>query len=105
MASVGLGFAATLGAAVLVFQTGLGDPGLIFMLPIYIYPFVVAPGTDDNILMVARLSEGGALRSDGADVPFGLSGCALRESPLRWPRRCRRRGVSTTGPVRCSRSG
>ena len=57
MASVGLGFAATLGATVLVFQTGLGDPGLIFMLPIYIYLFVVALGTDYNILMIARLRE------------------------------------------------
>ena len=57
MASVGLGFAATLGATVLTFQTGLGDPGLIFVLPIYIYLFVVALGTDCNILMIARLRE------------------------------------------------
>ncbi|WP_116951261.1 MMPL family transporter [Jiangella endophytica] len=57
MASVGLGFGATLGATVLVFQTIQGDDGLIFMLPIYIYLFVVALGTDYNILMVARLRE------------------------------------------------
>lgn len=57
MASVGLGFGATLGATVLVFQTIKGDDGLIFMLPIYIYLFVVALGTDYNILMVARLRE------------------------------------------------
>jgi RND superfamily putative drug exporter len=57
MASVGLGFGATLGAAALIFQDALGRDGLIFMLPIYIYLFVVALGTDYNILMVARLRE------------------------------------------------
>ena len=57
MASVGLGFGATLGATVLVFQNVQGDEGLIFMLPIYIYLFVVALGTDYNILMIARLRE------------------------------------------------
>ena len=57
MVSVGLGFAATLGATVLVFQTIKGDSGLIFLLPIYIYLFVVALGTDYNILMIARLRE------------------------------------------------
>ena len=57
MASVGLGFGATLGAAVLVFQNFQGKEGMIFLLPIYIYLFVVALGTDYNILMIARLRE------------------------------------------------
>ena len=57
MASVGLGFGATLGASVLVFQHLGGQTGLIFLLPIYIYLFVVALGTDYNILMIARLRE------------------------------------------------
>ncbi len=57
MAAVGLGFGATLGATVIVFQHIQGEPGLIFMLPIYIYLFVTALGTDYNILMVARLRE------------------------------------------------
>ncbi|GAA3533888.1 MMPL family transporter [Aeromicrobium panaciterrae] len=57
MASVGLGFGATLGAAVLLFQHVQDKDGLIFMLPIYIYLFVVALGTDYNILMIARLRE------------------------------------------------
>ncbi|MCD5354988.1 MMPL family transporter [Kineosporia mesophila] len=57
MIAVGLGFAATLGAAVIVFQMIKGNDGLIFLLPIYIYLFVVALGTDYNILMVARLRE------------------------------------------------
>jgi RND superfamily putative drug exporter len=57
MVSVGLGFAATLGATVLVFQYAAGEAGLIFMLPVIMYLFVVALGTDYNILMVARLRE------------------------------------------------
>lgn len=57
MVSVGLGFAATLGAAVLVFQQAQGNSGLIFSLPVIMYMFVVALGTDYNILMVARLRE------------------------------------------------
>lgn len=57
MAAVGLGFAATLGATVIVFQHIGGESGLIFMLPIYIYMFVTALGTDYNILMIARLRE------------------------------------------------
>lgn len=57
MASVGLGFGATLGAAVILFQHVQDQNGLIFLLPIYIYLFVVALGTDYNILMIARLRE------------------------------------------------
>ncbi|MFR9673743.1 MMPL family transporter [Streptomyces sp. TR02-1] len=55
MLSVGLGFGGTLGATVWVFQRG--DDGLLFMLPVIVYLFVVAIGTDYNILMVARLRE------------------------------------------------
>jgi len=57
LASVGLGFAATLGASVLVFQVLQNQAGLVFLLPIYMYLFVVALGTDYNILMIARLRE------------------------------------------------
>jgi RND superfamily putative drug exporter len=57
MASVGLGFAATVGATALIFQNIAGEEGLFFLLPIYIYLFVVALGTDYNILMIARLRE------------------------------------------------
>ena len=41
----------------IVFQHIQGEAGLIFMLPIYIYLFVTALGTDYNILMIARLRE------------------------------------------------
>jgi RND superfamily putative drug exporter len=57
LVSVGLGFGATLGASVLVFQVLGGQAGLVFLLPVYMYLFVVALGTDYNILMIARLRE------------------------------------------------
>lgn len=57
MGAVGLGFGATLGASVLVFQDLRSTPGLTFILPIVMYLFVVALGTDYNILMISRLRE------------------------------------------------
>jgi putative drug exporter of the RND superfamily len=57
LASVALGFAATLGASVLVFQ-GIGDePGLMFQLPLIVYLFVASMGGDYNILMIGRIRE------------------------------------------------
>ncbi|MFD0025654.1 MMPL family transporter [Streptomyces sp. NPDC058382] len=57
MLSVGLGFTATLGSTVWLFQSIKGEQGLLFTLPVIMYLFVVAIGTDYNILMVARLRE------------------------------------------------
>ncbi|HEV7931945.1 MAG TPA: MMPL family transporter [Actinomadura sp.] len=57
VAAVLLGFAATLGSAVYTFQGAMGRPGVTFQLPIILYLFVLAIGTDYNILMVARLRE------------------------------------------------
>jgi RND superfamily putative drug exporter len=52
-----LGFAATLGATVALFQGAEGKAGLMFQMPIILYLFVLAIGTDYNILMIARLRE------------------------------------------------
>lgn len=57
MLAVGLGFAATLGAATLFFQHGLDRPGVSFQLPLVLFLFVVALGTDYNILITDRLRE------------------------------------------------
>jgi RND superfamily putative drug exporter len=57
LASVGLGYLATLGATALVFQQLGGEPGLSWKLQLLVYLFVVAIGTDYNILMTARLRE------------------------------------------------
>ncbi|QKW19298.1 MMPL family transporter [Kitasatospora sp. NA04385] len=55
--SVGLGFAATLGSAALVFQHLLDRPGVAFTLPLVLFLFVVALGTDYNILITDRIRE------------------------------------------------
>ena len=76
MVSVGLGFAATLGATVLVFQNLAGQAGLVFLLPIYMYLFVVALGTDYNILMIARLRE----EARAGMTPHDAAAHAIRQS-------------------------
>ncbi|MFE2106165.1 MMPL family transporter [Kitasatospora sp. NPDC059463] len=57
MLAVGLGFAATLGAATLLFQHVLDEPGVNFTLPLVLFLFVVALGTDYNILITDRIRE------------------------------------------------
>ncbi|MGF7229269.1 MAG: MMPL family transporter [Candidatus Saccharibacteria bacterium] len=63
LGTVGLGFAATLGACVIAFITWGGNSGLNFIFPIFLYVFVVAVGTDYNILMITRLRE--EVRTEG----------------------------------------
>ncbi|MCX5111345.1 MMPL family transporter [Streptomyces sp. NBC_00378] len=57
MLAVGLGFAATLGASALFFQHLLDRPGVDFVLPLVLFLFVVALGTDYNILISDRIRE------------------------------------------------
>ena len=57
MLFVGLGFAATLGASVRHLPGPRQPERPVFILPIMMYLFVVALGTDYNILMVSRLRE------------------------------------------------
>jgi RND superfamily putative drug exporter len=57
LACVGLAFTGTLGAVVLVFLHGVGYSGIDFTIPITLYLFVVAIGTDYNILISSRLRE------------------------------------------------
>jgi putative drug exporter of the RND superfamily len=85
MVSVGLGFAATLGATVLVFQTLAGQAGLVFILPMYMYLFVVALGTDYNILMISRLREearAGKTPKEAAALALGHAGPAIGAAGL-----------------------
>jgi RND superfamily putative drug exporter len=57
LAAVALEFVATLGASVLMVQELGGQEGVAFTLPLVLFLFVVALGTDYNILMTARLRE------------------------------------------------
>jgi RND superfamily putative drug exporter len=111
-----LNFAATLGATVYVFQGVQGQPGVTFQLPIILYLFVVAIGTDYNILMIARLREEAregneprqarrsawTRRADRGAAGLILAGtfavllwlrsrsCSRWASPWRWASCCRR---------------
>nr|WP_119612267.1 MMPL family transporter [Streptomyces acidiscabies] len=76
IASVGLGFGGTLGATVWIFQDMQGHSGLMFMLPVIMYLFVVAIGTDYNILMIARLRE----EAREGRSPREAAGMALRHA-------------------------
>jgi RND superfamily putative drug exporter len=72
--AVGLEFAGTLGAAVLVFQHGAGQVGVAFTLPLVLFLFVVALGTDYNMLVSARLRE----ELDGGASPREAAARAIR---------------------------
>ncbi len=67
MLAVGLCFAATFGASALAFQHIGGEAGVTFVLPLVLFLFVVALGTDYNILISDRLREemahGGSVRA------------------------------------------
>ncbi|MFE0100733.1 MMPL family transporter [Streptomyces sp. NPDC059009] len=76
MLSVALGFGATLGATSLLFTKIGSQPGLMFMLPVIMYLFVVALGTDYNILMVSRLRE----EAREGRSPHDAAGTAVRHS-------------------------
>ena len=113
-----LNFAATLGATVFVFQGLRGEPGVTFQLPIILYLFVVAIGTDYNILMIARLREearegnaaaGGGRPRRGARRPDGGRGRAdpgrhLRVLMLAGSRSCRRWASRSRSASCCRRS-
>jgi putative drug exporter of the RND superfamily len=64
LAAVGLEFTATLGASAWLFQDALGQQGVIFTLPLVLFLFVVALGTDYNMLASARLRE--EMQADGS---------------------------------------
>lgn len=76
MGAVGLGFAATLGASVLIFQDLGTSSGLTFILPIVMYLFVVALGTDYNILMISRLRE----EANEGNNPHDAAAMAVRHA-------------------------
>lgn len=80
-----LGFTATLGATVYLFQNIQGNAGLIFFIPIMVYIFVVAIGTDYNILVMTRLREevrGGLKPRAAADMTLEHSGATVASAGL-----------------------
>ncbi|MBV9837692.1 MAG: MMPL family transporter [Solirubrobacterales bacterium] len=55
--SVGLSYLAALGLAILVFVEIAGDSGLNFVLPFFMFIFLMALGEDYNILVMTRIRE------------------------------------------------
>jgi RND superfamily putative drug exporter len=55
--SVGLSYLASLGLAVLVFQIIGGQNGINFVLPFFMFIFIMALGQDYNILVMTRIRE------------------------------------------------
>ncbi len=57
LATVILSYAATMGITVAVFQGLLGDPGITFWLPPFLFVILVALGADYNIFIMSRIRE------------------------------------------------
>lgn len=57
IASVGLSYLAALGLSVIVFEGIGGGPGLNFILPFFMFIFIMALGSDYNILVMTRIRE------------------------------------------------
>jgi RND superfamily putative drug exporter len=83
--AVALGFSATLGATTYLFQDVGSNVGLIFFIPIMVYIFVVAIGTDYNILVMTRLREeirAGLKPRQAADLTIEHSGATVASAGL-----------------------
>ncbi|PZS09061.1 MAG: hypothetical protein DLM64_11530 [Solirubrobacterales bacterium] len=68
IASVGLSYLAALGLAVLLFVELGGESGLNFVLPFFMFVFLMALGEDYNILVITRIREEAA----HADLPTAV---------------------------------
>ncbi|GAB3948300.1 MMPL family transporter [Kribbella albertanoniae] len=85
MLAVVLSFFSSIGATVFVFQGAAGHAGVTFSLPIMLYLFVVAIGTDYNILMIARLreeAEQGTDPREAADLAIEHGGPSVASAGL-----------------------
>ncbi|GAB3621954.1 hypothetical protein GCM10027418_00360 [Mariniluteicoccus endophyticus] len=68
----------TLGTTALVFQKALGDAGVAFNVPIVLYVFVLAIGTDYALLTLPRIREG---RAEGMGVKEATVDAARHATP------------------------
>ncbi|MCA1726863.1 MAG: MMPL family transporter, partial [Actinobacteria bacterium] len=68
-----LSFAATLGLTSVVFQGMLGEEGLVWWLPIFLYVTLVALGADYNIFLMGRIREEARTTDSRQAVATGLA--------------------------------
>jgi RND superfamily putative drug exporter len=68
-----LSLAATLGLTTLVFQVVLGQPGLAWWLPTFLFVMLVALGADYNIFLMSRIREEARTRTTADATARGLA--------------------------------
>jgi RND superfamily putative drug exporter len=71
--SVALSFFAALGVAVVIFMHAKGDSGLNFVLPFLMFVFLMALGSDYNILVMSRIREENSKRSLHEAISIALN--------------------------------
>jgi RND superfamily putative drug exporter len=100
--SVGLSYLAALGTSVLVYVVLLGDSGINFILPFFMFVFLMALGEDYNILVMSRI------REEAHDLPLpaavraaiGTTGTTVTSAGLILAGTFLVLTVATTGSVR-----
>jgi RND superfamily putative drug exporter len=82
--SVGLSYLAALGLAVLAWIVIAGDPGINFILPFFMFIFLMALGEDYNILVMSRIREEAHDRSlaEAVRVAVGSTGTTVTSAGL-----------------------
>ncbi len=73
IASVGLSYLASLGFAIIVFVWAGGEAGLNFVLPFFMFVFLMALGSDYNILVMTRIREEAQRRPLGEAVRHAVA--------------------------------
>jgi RND superfamily putative drug exporter len=82
---VGIGYVATLGLTTFLFTKIGSAAGLVFFIPLFMYIFVVAVGTDYNILTITRLREevrSGKRPREAADLTVEHSSATVASAGL-----------------------
>jgi len=84
VASVALSYVATFGLAVLIFMHAGGNAGLNFVLPFIMFVFLMALGSDYNILVMSRIREEAHTLSlhDAIARALGVTGTTVTSAGL-----------------------
>lgn len=72
VASVLLSYAAALGVTVVVFQVLVGDSGIVWFVPSFLFVLLIALGVDYNIFLIGRAQEEAATRDTRTAVREAL---------------------------------
>ena len=81
LGSTALSFAATMGFCTVLFQSVLGQDGVVYYVPFTLFLLLVALGSDYNIFIMAAVREEFERRPLGEAVPAALVGPAPPSTP------------------------